>query len=135
MTASKFHNKKTVIDGITFDSQAEARYFLQLKTLMRAGEVTKIEPHPKFELLPTYWKCCGEVSTNTASKHICPYCDQKVPAVKAITYSADFRITWVNGTQTIVDVKGVSTETFLLKKRLFEYKFPNLTLIVVGGKK
>lgn len=46
----KFHNRKTRIDNIIFDSQAEARHYLHLKSLMEAGVVTQIECHPKYEL-------------------------------------------------------------------------------------
>ena len=55
---------------------------------------------------------------------------EKLEKTRAITYIADFRVTYVDGHQEIEDIKGFSTEIFLLKKKIFEYKFPELTLIV-----
>lgn len=49
---SKHANKKTIIDGITFDSKGEAcRYFL-LKDLERAGRITNLRRQVKFVLAP-----------------------------------------------------------------------------------
>ena len=36
---NKYNSRKTVIDGISFDSQAEADYYCQLKILLRAGKI------------------------------------------------------------------------------------------------
>jgi hypothetical protein len=86
-------------------------------------------------LQPAFRKCCGAILLDTRKVSICPRCGKKVPTTRAITYSADFRIKWADGTETIEDVKGFSTEVFLLKKKLFEYKFPNLTLTVIKSKR
>ena len=51
--------------------------------------------------------------------------------VRPITYRADFRVTYVDGHQEIEDVKGMETEIFKIKRKMFEYKYPNLTLKVV----
>jgi hypothetical protein len=133
--ANKYHAKKTVIEvegkPHTFDSHAEALYYLQLAQLQRTGEVLTIELQPRFELQPAYWKCCGEVSTNMSSKHICWNCGKKIPKTTAITYKADFRVTYVDGHQEIVDVKGVPTRDFVRSKKEFEYHFPELSIKVV----
>ncbi|MFA5378064.1 MAG: DUF1064 domain-containing protein [Dehalococcoidia bacterium] len=129
--AAKYGNKKTVIDGITFDSQLEALRYIELTRLKQAGIVKEIEVQPEFELQPAYWKCCGEVSTNVASKHICWMCNKKKPITRAITYRADFRVTYADGHQEIEDVKGMETAVFKLKKKLFEYRYPDLTLKIV----
>lgn len=47
---SKFLNKKTVVDGIEFDSLKESRRYGQLRLLERAGEITNLEVHPKYVL-------------------------------------------------------------------------------------
>lgn len=39
----KYHNRKTVIDGITFDSAKEARRYMELKLLERAGEISNLQ--------------------------------------------------------------------------------------------
>jgi hypothetical protein len=36
-----------------------------------------------------------------------------------------------NGKTVVEDVKGVETEVFKLKKKIFEYKYPNLELKII----
>ena len=36
---NKYGNKKTVVDGITFDSRKEAKRYQELKLLEKAGEI------------------------------------------------------------------------------------------------
>jgi len=43
MSRSKYRNRKTVVDGITFDSKREAARWQELKLLERAGEITELE--------------------------------------------------------------------------------------------
>ncbi|MFA6364578.1 DUF1064 domain-containing protein [Methanoregula sp.] len=121
----------------TFPSKAEAARYLQLKCLEKAGIVTRIELQPEFELQPAYKKCHGVVFTyeedykRLFKKATCPVCGKKMPLTRAITYVADFRVTYTDGHQELEDIKGFSTEIFLLKKKLFEFKYPDLTLDVV----
>jgi hypothetical protein len=137
---NKYHAKKTVIEvegkPHTFDSHAEALYYLQLAQLQRAGEVLTIELQPRFELQPAYWKCCGAILLSwldTRKVCICPCCGKKVPKTPAIPYTADFRVTYKDGHQEIIDVKGVQTREFIRVKKIFEFKYPELSLKVVKG--
>lgn len=50
MTASKYRNKKTVIDGITFDSRAEGRRYENLKLAQKSGAISGLEIHKRFKL-------------------------------------------------------------------------------------
>lgn len=52
---SKYNNKKTQIDGITFDSQKEAMRYAELKTLEKAGKITELERQKRFELQPAFY--------------------------------------------------------------------------------
>ncbi|WP_096201912.1 DUF1064 domain-containing protein [Bacillus sp. FJAT-45350] len=108
---NKYGNKKVVLDGHRFDSKKEAHYYAELKLRKMAGEVTAIELQPTFELQPTYKK--------------------NGKTIRAIKYVADFRVTYSDGRVEIVDVKGKKTKEYLLKKKLFEYKFPELKIIEV----
>ena len=89
---SKYRNVKSVIDGITFDSKKEAAYYCKLKLLKLSGEVTEFELQPKFYLI--------------------------VNNVKCGFYKADFKVIWKSGLTRIVDVKGMKTSVYQLKKKL-----------------
>lgn len=108
---SKYSNKKTTVDGITFDSKKEAEYYCQLKLLKKAEEIKDFGLQPRYELQPTFKK--------NGTTH------------RSITYVADFVIVNNDGTTEVIDVKGVETQTFKIKKKLFEYKYPEKTLKVI----
>lgn len=48
----KYGNKKTVVDGITFDSMREASRYRELKLLERAGKITELQLQVEFVLAP-----------------------------------------------------------------------------------
>lgn len=108
---SKYRNIRTKIDGISFDSQAEARRYVELKTLKVAGEVNGFILQPRF-LLQEGFERDGEV-------------------VEKTEYVADFLIMWADGRTTIEDVKGVHTDVYKLKVKLFEKRYPKLKIVEV----
>ncbi|MGG4039921.1 DUF1064 domain-containing protein [Heyndrickxia ginsengihumi] len=107
---SKYGNKKTIVDGITFDSKAEARFYSELKLRKQAGEIKD------FVLQPRYILQDGFVKNGKT--------------YRKIEYVADFEIHHLDGAIEVVDTKGYQTETFKVKRKLFEYKYPHkLSLI------
>lgn len=92
---SKYRNRKVVIDGVTFDSKAEASRFGTLKLRERIGEITDLELQVRFPLV--------------------------VNGTKVTTYVADFRYREVStGAVIVEDVKGVRTPVYKLKKKLMQ---------------
>lgn len=114
----KYHNTKTVADGIKFDSKLEAERYAQLKILERAGIIRELELQPSFDLLPSFKK-----NGKTWRKTV---------------YRADFRYILAKDDRIIIeDVKGstaVITDVFRLKQKLFEYKYPDYTISIVTSK-
>ena len=114
----KYHNTKTVADGIKFDSKLEAERYAQLKMLERAGVIRDLELQPEYELIPSFRKD-GKTWRRTV-------------------YKADFRYILAEGDRIIIeDVKGstaVITDVFRLKQKLFEYRYPELTIKIVTRK-
>lgn len=96
--AQKYGNKKTVIDGITFDSKREATRYATLKTLQHTGEISGLERQVAFEIAPS-------VTLD----------GRKRPARK---YVADFRYTLRSGQTVVEDVKGFATSEYRLKRHL-----------------
>lgn len=99
---SKYGARKTSVDGISFDSQAEANYYCKLKILLQKGEIDGFCRQARF--LVTDGKD-GEKGTE---------------------YVTDFIIFCRDGTYRIVDVKGVQTPVFKLKIKCMKEKYPNL---------
>lgn len=101
------YTKKVVIDDIKFDSQMEADYYLLLKERLNKGEIKNLKIHPRYELQPKY--------TNAEGKK-----------VEAIYYEADFEYNEKGKLNiVVVDVKGMITDDFALKWKMFDYKFGN----------
>jgi hypothetical protein len=106
---SKYGAKKTKIDDIKFDSQAEGLYYEHLKELERAKVISYFVCHPKYELQPKFEK--------NGVKY------------RQISYIADFEVTYPDGKIEVVDVKPTFLlEAFKLKRKLFEYKYPQLEI-------
>lgn len=105
--------KKTVIDGFTFDSKAEARYYELLKLREMAGEVCKISVHPTFPLLD------GFIRAKVGKA--------KEERFQGITYTPDFTFTLTEPIihdcraydRVAVDVKGHREAVYKLKKKYF----------------
>jgi len=96
---SKFGAVKTVVDGITFDSKAEARYYGQLRLLERAGEISNLRLQVPFVLAPAV--VLG---------------GRKRPALR---YLADFTYETSAGT-VVADVKGAITDSYRIKRHLMK---------------
>ena len=107
----KYNNKKVKIDGHTFDSIGESRRYQELKLLEGAGEISDLKLQPKFELQPTFRK--------NGKTH------------RAITYTTDFQYI-ENGKVIVEDFKGVRTQVFRIKQKMFEHKFDDLELRIVN---
>ncbi len=109
-TKSKYGNRKVEYDGEVFDSQAEARYYQELKLRERAEEILFFRLQPRYRLQDGFEK--------NGKRH------------RPIDYIADFEIHHKNGEIEVVDVKGFKTEVFKIKQKMFERKYPHkLTLI------
>lgn len=92
---SKYRNRKTVVDGITFDSKREAAYYSELKLREKAGEVYEVELQRPFAL-------------TVNGKLIC-------------TYRSDFHFfDAIANRRRVVDTKGFVTPEFKLKAKLMQ---------------
>ena len=107
----KYGNRKTVVDGIKFDSKLEAKRYRELKLLKKTGVIKGLELQPKFRLIPTFRK--------------------NGKTYRGITYIADFAYYDENERYIVEDVKGYKTKEYQIKRKLFEYTFPDYTLTEV----
>lgn len=106
---AKYRNNRPLVDGIRFDSDKEANYYLELRTRQKAGEILGFCRQPEFVLQEGF----GDT--------------------KPIIYKADFIVFSADPFRQfdVVDVKGITTPVFELKYKMFKAKFPRLRLVLV----
>ena len=92
---NKYGNRKTIVDGIRFDSLKEASRYQQLVLLQKAGYIKDLQRQVKYELIP------------------------KQEGERACHYVADFVYTDEESGKVIVeDIKGYRTDAYKIKRKL-----------------
>jgi len=90
----KFHAIQIELDGIKFDSKKEAKFYMQLKMLQKLGEVIFFLRQVPFDLPGN------------------------------IKYRCDFQVFYKDGTVSFIDVKGMKTQEYIMKKKQVESLYP-----------
>lgn len=90
-TPNKYRNKPLRVDGFRFASQLEAKRYGELKLLERAGKISALSIHPKWEL---------DINNERIS-----------------VYIADFQY-WIGTRKVVEDTKGVRTPEYRLKAKM-----------------
>jgi len=103
---SKYGNRKTTLDGLTFDSRREATRWAELQLLQKAGEIRELQRQVPFVLIPAQRdELTGKLLEREAR------------------YIADFTYRDNHTHKLIVeDAKGMKTELYRLKKKLMLYR-------------
>lgn len=99
---SKYHAKKTCIDGITFDSKREADRYLVLNGMEEDGLIEDLRRQVRYELVPAF---------DVDGRHYRP-----------VYYVADF-VYVEDGKEVVEDVKGMRTDVYRLKSKLFARRY------------
>lgn len=107
---NKYRNKKVIVDEKEFDSKREGNRYKELRLLERAGEISNLELQPRF-LLQDSFKKNGRT-------------------FRKIEYVADFKYI-ENGKTIVEDIKGMQTDVFKLKHKIFEKVYPDLELRII----
>ncbi|MCK5132674.1 MAG: DUF1064 domain-containing protein [Candidatus Sabulitectum sp.] len=92
---SKYNARRTLYDGVWFDSQKEQQRYVQLKLMLKAGKITDLELQPRYDI-------------HVNNKYIC-------------FYKADFSYNDENTNLVVEDVKSPMTAklpVYRLKKKL-----------------
>ncbi len=93
MKRHKYNATRTVVDGYKLDSKAEAKRYVELSLLQRAGKINGLAVHPRYEIVINGAKIC--------------------------TVILDFEYT-EKGRKVTEDVKGARTALSNLKRKLVE---------------
>lgn len=99
---SKYHAKRTCVDGIVFDSKREADRYLVLKGMEEDGTIEDLRRQVRYELIPAF---------DVDGKHYRP-----------VYYVADF-VYVEDGREVVEDVKGMRTDVYRLKSKLFARRY------------
>lgn len=113
MRKSKYNAKKVLYNDILFDSKTEMEYYRDyVLPLMATGEIIKCDRQQRWELQPPF-----------------EYMGKKERAIK---YISDFDLTFKSGRFLVVDIKGMVKPMDSLKKKLFEYRYPDIEIQFIG---
>lgn len=96
---TKYHSRRTTIDGMTFDSIKEAKRYRDLSLLQRAGEISDLRTQVKYTLVPSQKKPSGGTE-------------------RPVTYTADFVYKDKDGKEVVEDAKGVRTQQYTIRRKL-----------------
>lgn len=113
---AKYKNKRIVVDGLTFDSQGEAKRWFELKRLQHAKVISHLERQVDFTLLPSV--------KYTGSKRATP----------AMKYRADFVYIDAEGREIVEDFKGFMTSAFNVKRHMMKALL-NIDILITGVRK
>ena len=107
---NKYHAIKTKLDGITFDSRKEAERYAELKLLERANKIAFLELQKRFCLIPSF--------------------EHDGIKERATYYIADFYYYDIEkGCYVAEDTKGMRTEVYKLKRKMFLLTYPKIKFI------
>lgn len=107
---SKYMAKKIKdLEGNIFDSKAEYRRWVELKREESLGVITNLQRQVEYQLLPTQ-------KLDTPRKNG-ERVQRNEPRVK---YIADF-VYERDGATIVEDVKGIKTDSYVLKRKLMKY--------------
>lgn len=104
----KYNARRTEYGGRKYDSMHEAAVAYELDMMLRAGEITEVRPQVTFDL-------------NVHGHHV-------------TRHRVDFLVTLKNGSQKVVEAKGMPTPEWSIKRELFIALYPNIPYEVVTQK-
>ena len=98
---AKYNNKKTVVDGITFDSMREAKRYSELKLLELGKCISDLRLQVPYELIPAQ---LGGIRKELPTKYIADF----------VYFDNELNKT------IIADTKGVKTKDYVIKRKLMK---------------
>lgn len=98
----KYNSRKTVVDGIKFDSKKEAARYKQLKVFENSGVIQNLRLQVKYTLIPSQYEVID---------------GKKKFVERECAYYADF-VYDKNGKTIVEDTKGMKTPEYIIKRKL-----------------
>lgn len=123
----KYNNKKTIVNGISFDSQKEARRYQELVMLEQAGLIKNLERQVKYVLIPAQYETVERYGKKGQKLK-----DGQKLLEREVAYVADF-VYEENGETIVEDIKGYRDPSsagfakFIIKRKMMLY-FHNIKI-------
>lgn len=105
---NKYNNRWTEVDGIKFQSQAEATRYSELRLLEKAGLISGLELQPRYNIHVNRQKICQ--------------------------YRGDFRYVDEFGKTVLEDVKGLATPVYSMKRKLLKAVY-GIDIVEIKGER
>ena len=103
----KYNNRKVIRGGNLFDSKKEARMYAQLQRMQKEGRIKDLVLKPGYLLLPRF-----EIMKKG-----------KMRISRPCTFTPDYQFFDIEQNRLrVIDCKGMRTDVYLLKKKLFDYQ-------------
>lgn len=115
----KYGARKTIVDGVVFDSKKEAKRYVELKALEEAGVISDLRRQVKYVLIPPQREFSNEIYKSGPKKG----CFKPGRLIeRECAYIADFQYT-ENGKLVVEDTKGVRTKEYIIKRKLMLHEY------------
>ena len=108
----KYHNRKTEVDGIVFDSKAEAQRYTELIALQNLGVIKNLQ------LQKSYFLVKGGKWENGRK-----YSPVKYVADFVYELDGDMPVSEFLELMIVEDVKGFKTKEYVIKKKLMKERY------------
>lgn len=112
---NKYHARKSVVNGIEFDSRKEAYRYQELLLLIRAGVIQNLKLQVRYVLIPAQYETYERYGKRGQRLK-----DGRRLLEKECAYVADF-VYEENGNEVVEDTKGFKTKDFIIKRKLMLY--------------
>lgn len=111
-SSTKYGNKKTTVDGITFDSLKEAKRYKELSLMEKSGAIQDLQMQVKFVLIP------AQREPDTIGKKGGIHKGKLIE--REVSYIADF-VYKEKGQTVVEDTKGMRTPEYIVKRKMLLY--------------
>jgi len=102
----KYNNRKVLLCGILFDSDGESKRYLYLRSELLKGNITDLALQVPYLLQEKF-------------------VDGEGKKVREIIYIPDFEYI-KDGKKYVEDFKGVRTKEYIIKSKMFRYKYRDI---------
>lgn len=108
---SKYGSRKTVVDGISFDSKKEASRYRELLLLERAGKIGNLRRQVKYVLIPAQYENPDSPTKSGRGKCLERECSYVADFVYDVPMEPE-------PVEIVEDTKGFRTEAYKIKRKM-----------------